>query len=364
MTRPGLLNPQPFQWFASSYQEAMNDFNSDGGLVPIASQVHKNNNEDPDKNFPYQQIIRGNGACFLNASILGILNKCVNNNQRWETFKNNIYRIYGDGSVWQIIFVIDQNCKRQDGQGLDRDKLYELLKLKGDNNIVTQLVGHILIPQHQSLIAYYQARILDTDQKLEFEEATKGAYSGKELESSNLRIEVLGNARRLYNQYKQYIEKARWQFATSYEEAPLTQLVSLLTAGMGRGGEALTVLTICRDNIRIYGEIIDVDEDKIYLYNHDGRSHFNLWFSKNDQICQELEPQVRLLQETKTKEQAGQLEKFNQLKQEILEHIGTIDERCVNDIMGSSTLEDLEFNQENLLKLDLLKSIKKANSHK
>jgi ankyrin repeat protein len=214
------------------------------------------------------------------------------------------------------------------------------------------------------LIAYYQARILDTDQKLEFEEATKGAYSGKELESSNLRIEVLGNARRLYNQYKQYIEKARWQFATSYEEAPLTQLVSLLTAGMGRGGEALTVLTICRDNIRIYGEIIDVDEDKIYLYNHDGRSHFNLWFSKNDQICQELEPQVRLLQETKTKEQAGQLEKFNQLKQEILKQISTIDIVCVNDILGSSTLEDLEFNQENLLKLDLLKSIKDANSIK
>ena len=121
LLRPYLLDQKPFQWFASSYQDAMNEYNSHGESVPIASQVHPNNNEDPHQNFPYQQIIRGNGACFLNASIVGILNKCVNDSQRWQTFKNNIYRLYGRGSIAsRIILIIERNCKRQDQQGLER----------------------------------------------------------------------------------------------------------------------------------------------------------------------------------------------------------------------------------------------------
>ncbi|GDX35869.1 hypothetical protein LBMAG18_03800 [Alphaproteobacteria bacterium] len=356
---------QDQKWFVGSYSEAVNEFNSTGGLLPIASPIYPESRPDTSDNFPYKQIIRGDGACFLNASMVGILSKCVNNDKRWETFKNNIERLYGSGEVLKKINFIYEQCKQNNKNCLDRQKLYQLLSHKGNDNPITQLVKAILIPKHKNLIQYYEARILDTKQKIDFEEATKITFTQEELESSNSKIKVLKNAIKLYSQYKEYIEKADSNFATSYEEGSLTHFVSELTAGMGRQGEPLTVLTICADNIEIYGNILDIDEDKIYLYNHDGRSHFNLWFSKKDPICQELAPQVKLLQETKTRDQKDQSEKFNELKNEISNSMSLIDIQVVNEILDSSTLDDLEFNQENLLKLDLLKSIidaKDANS--
>ncbi|MBM3589770.1 MAG: hypothetical protein FJX30_00120, partial [Alphaproteobacteria bacterium] len=276
-------NTDNHKWFVDSYTEANNNYTSGNG-IGIASAIYpvpEKFDEMARTSFPYHQTIRGNGACYLNSCLVGILNKCVNDQHKWQKFKDNVAKLFPGAS--NIINQIEERAKSVDSsalnKGLDRIKLNQMLQEKGEGNLGTQLAKEILIKEHQTLIQIYDLKIAGEQTRLD---RARSPNKNELASAHQANIDI-------YNTYKGYIQKAGNNFATSYEEAMLVPYVNDLTRGMRNNGGSLTILTFKANTIKNPNFLGNRDQDTICLYNPGG--HFDLLYSKEDSICHELNSQ-------------------------------------------------------------------------
>jgi len=335
-------------FYAESYDEASNEFTSEGGLLPIASAIYPNDDIYGNEFFPYGQQIRGNGACYFNASIVGILNKCVSNEQRWQIFKTNIGNI--SQRAKNLINQIEQRARGSENEGLDLENLNIMLQEKGENNLGTLLVKEILIPKHQELIDSYEDKILLTQILIE---STSRTDSDK--------IKNLNEIIKVYETYQRYLQKARENdFATSYEEASVYLYVTELTRGMGENGGSLEIHTMNEDYVRSCDELLSLNPHDIYLYNHCGGAHFNLWYSNLDPIIHRLTSNNEISKIRKLEKQTTDQSEFTKLKN-IIQNNENFKSNAfgneITEIMGGVTIDDLKADEEGLVMLTLINSI-------
>lgn len=340
------------QWFVDSQEMAYQIYTQDE-TISIASPIYpaprirdQHLGNLGEEKFPYRQIIRGDGACYLNASLVGILNKCVNDRNKWRKFKANISRISKPAE--EIINEIEKNTIAEDGNSLNRIRLNAMLQVRGDRNLCTQLAMAILIPKHQELIQAYDDKIKALIAKTPTESASDSAKKSHERYLRICRV------------YQRYIVLAgNGNFATSYEESMLAPYLKELTKGMGENNQSLEIVTI-NDLYRDYNYFQELDENSIYLYNQNGCSHFNLWYSKLDQICRDAESQQQQNFRDKTsrdqfdgKRRRELIDFININKEKIIDQDSLI---IINDIICGQTFDDL-FQNGNLETLELIESI-------
>jgi hypothetical protein len=182
-------------YFVGSYSEAQNHFHAGvDGKLGIASAIYPAQSTDlGNADFPYRQKIRGDGACYLNACLVGILNKCVGDEMKLQKFKANLNKKYP--STKDIINQIELRAKiNSDGtsqNGLDRKKLNQMLQDKGNQNLGTQLAKAILIPKHQELIDTYDEKIASQEKVIKEAESNKTKYTQYYLDAFNEYIETV-----------------------------------------------------------------------------------------------------------------------------------------------------------------------------
>ena len=179
--KPTVSSTNDIPYFVGSYSEAQNHYNAGvDGKLGIASAIYPATDSDlRSEDFPYRQIIRGNGACYLNACLVGILNKCVGDAEKWRKFKANLNEKYK--STKDIIDQIELRAKTNPDStsqnGLDRKKLNQMLQEKGNENLGTQLAKAILIPEHRELIKKYDDKIAKQKKVIEEAEDNKTKYT-------------------------------------------------------------------------------------------------------------------------------------------------------------------------------------------
>ncbi len=282
-------------WFVETDREANNAFGKDKNF-PIASPIfslekYKLQIEDETlfkDNFLFYQKIRGDGACYFNACLAGILNKCVNNPERWGRFKQNL---------------IDNDCKKfankicQEGGAPSRQRVNDLLQARGDENIVRQLSEKLLIPQHEVFIKNAIEEIkkqgsrfeqLDTDTK-NYLEQLYPKFIRNEL--TNSQQETLSNdAKRYLNFLKLLYQKQQAinlygrypnDLSSFYYESDLEKIIETLSDGLNLKFQPLTA-----DNFlqTAAGASIDFkDPQTVFLWNGDGVTHFDLLYNSTDE---------------------------------------------------------------------------------
>lgn len=265
LSRPAQQNV----WFTDTEKDAERIRLKKGGVLQdvessIASPLYRLNNHS---NFLYARIIRGDGSCYLNACLVGILGKCVADEERWQIFKNNVARISPKAS--RLIQQIENLAKSDDDRrGLDLIKLAQILNVYGDANLVNQLAKEILIPLYANLIRKYQKKFAEEVHK-------ENRYNAHEP--------------RFFTDIFNRVNEGNTSFASSYEEVYIEEIVRQLTYGMGEAEQFLKVHSITQRNLEEYEKVLKINPSDICLFNFDGRSHFNLWYHRSDPICQEIE---------------------------------------------------------------------------
>lgn len=95
------------------------------------------------ENFPYYQIIKGDGLCGLHSIIVGILAKCADNNSNLKDFRKNLENypssIKDSARKSEAQQVIKNILKKIPQNNLTFDKFYELVSEKSEENISKQL---------------------------------------------------------------------------------------------------------------------------------------------------------------------------------------------------------------------------------
>lgn len=260
-------------WFVETDREANNAFGKDKNF-PIASPIFSLGNEEFLKNnFHFAQIIRGDGACYFNACLAGILNKCVNNPERWSRFKQNLI----DKGREEIANKI---C--QEGEDPSRQRVNDLLQVRGDENIVRQLSLDLLPPMHQEFISSREKLIQKQFGRLNFLIKNTEAYENALLTIQKYQNEI--------SFYKKYLGN----LAPFYHESDLRKIVEELSNGLGLKFEALS-----KDNFlqTAAGASIDFkDPQTVFLWNRDGVTHFDLLYNSTDK---ELNTNIATLRSTK-----------------------------------------------------------------
>ncbi|MDA9573578.1 DUF4804 domain-containing protein, partial [Rickettsiales bacterium] len=300
-----------------SYQAASDIYTSEG-VVAIASPIYRKEGDNEESLiFPYRQIIRGDGGCFLNAALVGILNRCVNDQEKWQQFKENVIKNYKFAT--EIIQKIEQRAIniKDDGteNGLDRAKLNEILQEKGNNNLATQLSKKIITYHHEEWIKKYEIKIAQHRNALSDENIGPSARDNNNeyLESSE--------------KYKQFLTSAQEagnnDFAQQYEESVLREITIKLFDKTG----IQDIYTISKELMSDVNENPILAEDlglfdnsTIYLSNNEEENHFDICYGSKDPIIQDLNRE-------NDKERSKKEEKENSDKkkrQELLTNINTI----------------------------------------
>jgi len=285
---PSLLLSSPAQqnvWFTETEKDAEKIRLKEGGVSEdvessIASPLYKLNNHS---NFFYARVIRGDGSCYLSACLVGILGKCVADEERWQIFKNNVARISPKASmlIQQIENLAKSLAKSDDDRrGLDLIKLAQILNVHGDDNPLTQLAKEILIPLHSNLIHKYQKKFAEEVYKENQHNSHEPQY---------------------FTEIIHQVSQGNTSFASSYEESLIEPIVQQLTYGMGEAEQFLKVHTFTQeifqgDIFRNYESASPINPSDICLYNHSGHSHFNLWYHQSDPICKEIEYKISPLE--------------------------------------------------------------------
>ena len=268
-----------------SYQAASDIYTSEG-VVAIASPIYRKEGDNEESLiFPYRQIIRGDGGCFLNAALVGILNRCVNDQEKWQQFKENVIKNYKFAT--EIIQKIEQRAIniKDDGteNGLDRAKLNEILQEKGNNNLATQLSKKIITYHHEEWIKKYEIKIAQHRNALSDENIGPSARDNNNeyLESSE--------------KYKQFLTSAQEagnnDFAQQYEESVLREITIKLFDKTG----IQDIYTISKELMSDVNENPILAEDlglfdnsTIYLSNNEEENHFDICYGSKDPIIQDL----------------------------------------------------------------------------
>ncbi len=264
-------------FLVGSYKAASNCYTS-GGDISIASPIYEmEDGSKVSRIFPYGQIIRGDGGCYLNAALVGILNRCVNDQKKWQQFRENVIANYkfAEDIINEIESKAINNSHDGAKNGLDRAKLNEILQQKGNGNLATRLAKTITTPQHEKWIEEYNNKIADYQSKLE------DRPNSKEVEDEYIRYI------NIYCKYKGLLETAnKGDFANLYEESVLKDITKKLILNTD-----LNIYTFSNDFINCEidspGDWGLLDKDTIYLFNPSG-AHFDLCYGKNDPMITEL----------------------------------------------------------------------------
>ena len=249
-------------FLVGSYQAASNYYTSKG-VIAIASPIYKMQDDIIGNIFPYGQIIRGDGGCYLNAALVGILNRCVNDQNKWQQFKDNVINNYSFAR--DIIENIEAKATNEnsDGkkEGLDRAKLNEMLQEKGNDNLATQLSKKIITHLHKDWIIEYKNKIEFLNTKLKEEGIEDSAQRG------------FNDYLKIKKNLKELLEKApENEFAEQYEESVLVGIAEKLIDKTG----ITYISTIDKEMMRsINQKLIDAKdwcllEDRIilkFIYN-------------------------------------------------------------------------------------------------
>ena len=364
------------QWFVDSQKMAI-DIYTRGSNISIASPIYPAPQNERSQSlinerFPYRQIIRGNGACYLNACLVGILNKCVNDEVKWKKFKVNIYAFANksneESRIKEIIDQIELETKAESGNFLDRSKLNAMLQVRGNVNLCTQLARFILIPKHQELIDAYKKKIEDLDVAIsELESRFSSAQDGERRSEINYLIDQNNRFKQIHEAYQKNISSANpGDFASSYEEVMIFPYVNELTKGMGDNEQSLEIVTIANHHLDNIGFLTMPERNSIYLYNQSGNAHFDLWYSNQDPICNEINPQILRIVETKSRKDLSDAKRREELTREINE-LKELGDSNINVDLINEILDVKEFGEfletGNLENLELIKSIYEASAN-
>lgn len=270
------------KWYYDSKQKALEEnTNVEGGNIAIASGIYPNDNQTFKSHFPFAQTVRGNGACYMNAGLVAILNRCVGNQSAWEIFKKNLSK-FGDEEIEKIIHEIENQARAENQQGLDRENLNLMLQLKEGKNPVMELVKRILIPKHQFLIKDNLNRIKKYEKFILENRSNPEKKSAIELHKVYI-AECLENIALIES-----VQREK-KFAEKYSETPLEDFLKELTMGMREGGKSFNFQTISSE-FSIEDDLsIDQysDLNTIYFFNQDA-NHFNIFYYKRDEVSKEI----------------------------------------------------------------------------
>jgi hypothetical protein len=353
-------------FLVESYQAANNCYTSGEGLS-IASPIYKMQGDSGEsKIFPYRQIIRGDGGCYLNAALVGILNRCVNDQKKWQQFKENVISNYSFAK--EIIEGIETRAinKKDDDStenGLDRAKLNEILQEKGNDNLATQLSKKIITHLHQKWINEYDNKISQYTEKLSQNIA------------SSARINNIKHFLNLSKKYKDFLTKAQEnEFAEQYEESVLKEITKKLIDKTGIP-EIYTIdqkmMSYINNNTDQAENLGLLDNSTIYLFNP-SRIHFDICYGINDPIIKDLD----LEKDRETLQREAKKVADEKKRQELLENINAIisqqqegkasDEQgqianIINDILQETELNDATLAQLSLIN-DIYEASKEENS--
>ncbi|MAZ80631.1 MAG: hypothetical protein CMP18_02475 [Rickettsiales bacterium] len=300
-------------FLVESYKAASNCYTS-GGDISIASPIYKmEDGSEVSRIFPYGQIIRGDGGCYLNAALVGILNRCVNDQKKWQQFKENVIVNYKFAE--DIINKIESKAinNSHDGakNGLDRAKLNEILQEKGNDNLATQLSKKIITHLHQDWIKEYENKIELLEKKLSEEDITASVRSS------------YTHYINLNNNYKEFLMSAQEnEFAAQYDEGVLVHITDKLIDKTGITtiyaiGEEM--MSSINQDPNLARELGLLEGSIIYLLNPQGK-HFNLCYGIKDPIIVELKKEND--KETRKKEEKENSD--DNKRKELLQNINTI----------------------------------------
>ena len=331
-------NSKPNPWFVETYREASNAFCKEA-IPPIASPIFdvQNNFEFGVENevffktkFPFHQKIRGDGACYFNACLAGILNKCVNNPQRWNQFRQNL---------------INKDCREiadqigEEGETLARQKVNELLQVRGDANIVRQLSKKLLVPMHTAFILDKEKLIAEQSERLNFL-----AENSEERINALRAIQIYQAGINLYDTN---------DIANIYYESDVSPIVDELANSLNLDFQTLSKEIVEGINDEIASVINFDNPNAIFLWNPGGGAHFDLLYSHADENLQKDVDEARGVSAKNPKpsalseEQSQKVEKY--LKGKILDE----DQEFVNMLkdLGSANSE-----QEKIFLFDIIQN--------
>jgi hypothetical protein len=264
-------NSKPNPWFVETYREASNAFCKEA-IPPIASPIFdvQNNFEFGVENevffktkFPFHQKIRGDGACYFNACLAGILNKCVNNPQRWNQFRQNL---------------INKDCRKianqigEEGETLTRQKVNELLQVRGDANIVRHLSKKLLVPMHAAFILNRERLIVEQSKRLD-----------SLVENSEEHINALLAIQRYEADINLYDAD---DITNIYYESDVSPIVNELANSLNLDFQTLSKEIVEGINDEIASVINFGNPNAIFLWNPGGGAHFDLLYSHADENLQ------------------------------------------------------------------------------
>ena len=126
-------------WFVDTYHQSQKIYSSDTENLPISSPIYRG--RDFGNKFPFQQTIRGDGACYFNASLAVILNDCVGNDKNWNVLKQGLI----DRGLEEIANDI---CT--EGETITRQKISDLLQVRGERNIIKRLSSALIVPMNET----------------------------------------------------------------------------------------------------------------------------------------------------------------------------------------------------------------------
>ncbi|MBP7710672.1 MAG: ankyrin repeat domain-containing protein [Rickettsiales bacterium] len=309
-------------WFAPNYQKASNIYGATADL-PIASPIFSiskgynyglGGDEELEfrRKFPLMQRIRGDGACYFNACMAGILNKCVNDPERWNLLRRNL---------------IERGCQDiadrigDEGAVLTRQKVNQLLQERGDENMVRQITEQLLVPLNQDFVRVLQLKI-EEQQKL-LADSDRGNGAAIAIDAYKDRI-------------KNYDVDGR---ASVYYESDVEPIIAELFPD-------LEIVALSREQVLVADEwdLNLEDPNAVYLWNPGGGAHFDLLYSAKDEINSEI-PRAASAREVsseidsgladlkeKMKRYQGAEDDFSKLVQQMYAVILSCDERSRKDL--------------------------------
>ncbi len=130
-------------WFALNCEEADEVYvANDSKNLPIASPIYKTSEDiGLSEKFPFSQRANGDGGCYFYSGMIAILNDCVGDAENWNSVRGNLIRIAGEDGEFKAL--IDEISP--ENAVLTREKVYEILQVRGEENIIAKLGDKLLV---------------------------------------------------------------------------------------------------------------------------------------------------------------------------------------------------------------------------
>ncbi len=275
----------PSTWFVDDYQQAQAIYlANDTQNLPISSPIYRG--RDFGNKFPFQQRIRGDGACYFNASLAVILNDCVGDKENWNVLREQLISNRLEGIANEI------GAK---DEILTRQRISDLLQVRGEQNIIMRLSSALIVPRNEVFRDDVMSSILkgvdsldsngmwiqgnpNRDLQILIEKARAGNIDSSEVRN------MKGLLRAAINQQSQFRHTVEASFddwlnydnavtnrglASKYTEVHLQDIVSALYP-------IKKVVTVTAETIP------DLSHKELYISKAVGEEHFNALYSRID----------------------------------------------------------------------------------